>query len=155
MGWVEQKIADYKATAAALTPLWNSVRDSIGEAVTDFQYGIHMPGVGHTDCRARGKMCVRVQKPGRFIEIFLSDTDQSIKSASGGTDLTGSREDGTILDISRYRLKQDRSGLEFYIEGDGGKCVVLSADDVAKRALEKFLFDPFPASGIITRQPTP
>jgi hypothetical protein len=148
MGWVEEKITNYNATAASLTPLWNGLRDSIGGAVTDFKALVSQPGISHSDCRARGKMCVRVQKPGRFIEVFLSEEDHSIRSAAGGTNLNGIAEDGTVLEVSRYRLTGDRSGLEFWMAGDNGVFAVASADDVAKKALEEFLFNPFPVAYI-------
>ena len=139
MGWVEHKIADLQATAKSVTPLWNSLRDSIGEAVTDFQYAIHESGVKHGDCKARGKMCVRVQKPDHFIEIFLSEPDQTIQSVI---------DDGEPQEIARYRLTENRSGLEFSIEN-----IVVSADDIAKRALETFLFERFPLHLVVTRRP--
>lgn len=151
MGWVAQKIEDYKITARSITPLWNSLRDSVGDAVIEFGQSFNMPGVDHSDCRARGRLCIRVQKPGHFIEIFLSESDQSIKLAPGIMDISGSNEDGTIREICRYRLKKDRSDLEFWMEGKDGEFAVASADDVAKQALEKFLFDPFPNHLIIRR----
>jgi hypothetical protein len=153
MGWVEQKIADHLRTKESIVPLWNSLRDSIGEAVTDFQLAVHTPGVSHGDCRARGRLCIRVQKPGRFIEIFLPENDQTVQSAPGVTELNGPIEDGTIQEICRYRLNKDRSGLEFFIQNDRGETEVLSADEVARRVLEPFLFVPFPTT-IVRRQTT-
>jgi hypothetical protein len=83
MSWVRQEINDHQTAAMSVTPLWNSLRDSIGDAVTEFKMMVSQPGVDYTDCRARGPMCMRVQKPGAFIEIFLSPDDQTIKFLSG------------------------------------------------------------------------
>lgn len=55
----------------------------------------------------------------KFIEIFLSPDDQTIKLASGTTTINGSLEDGAMRDICRYRLTADRSGLEFIVSNDG------------------------------------
>jgi hypothetical protein len=142
MGWVQKKIREHQQTAESLVPLWNSLRDSVGDAVAEFKTLVSQPGVDHGDCRARGTLCVRVQKPGRFVEIFLSQSDQTIRIAGGSIDLAGSSDDGKDREICRYRLRESGSGLEFFRNGEGA----MSADDVARAALETFLFDPFPAN---------
>lgn len=83
MGWIKERAADHRATIAFITPLWNSLRDSIGAAVREFNETFNVPGVDRSDCEARAMPCVRVAKPGQFIEIFLSESGQSIKSVIG------------------------------------------------------------------------
>lgn len=139
MGWVEDKIKDRRATEKFTTVLWNALRDSIGDAVTDFQVNVHLPEVSSKDCKARAPLCMRVEKGGSFIEIFLVKDDQSIQKSGDG--------DGDSL-IARYRLKADKSGLQFYREGEGSD-VILTADMVARCALEDFLFTPFPLATIV------
>ena len=59
---VEKKIEDHLVTAKAILPLWNSLRDAVGEAVTDFQSVVHGHSVSRADCTAHGPQCMRVQK---------------------------------------------------------------------------------------------
>ena len=145
MGWVRQKIADRQTAIMSLTPLWNSLRDSIGDAITEFTGLVSQPGVDYMDCRARGPMCMRVQKPGKFIEVFLSQSDQKVKSSIGVINLGGETGTSDDHEICSYRLTEDRSALEFCISGEAHD---LSADEVAQRALEQFLLEPFPTQYI-------
>ena len=150
MGWVEQEITDYTKTAECLPPLWDSLRDSIGRAVEDFKALVSQPGVGRADCHARGPKCVRVQKPGASLEIFLSPLDKQIKNAPGTLALDSTHDYPEETTICGYRLKVDRSGLEFCsLTGE-----TLTADDVSKLALRRFLLDPFPAA-YVRPQKTP
>lgn len=140
MGWVQQKLKDHQITDESITPLWNSLRDSIGAALMEFKASVSQPSIDHGDCTARGTLCVRVWKPGTFIEIFLSTSDQTVKMASGGITVNSSTEEGAPRNIACYRLNKDRSGLEFCTAANS----LASAEDVAKEVLESFLFDPFP-----------
>ena len=148
MGWVRDKIADYKVTQKELPRLWNSLRDSIGQSIAEFSDSISRPSVSHADCAARAKPCVRISKPGQFIEIFLSSSDQSIKIASGTITTNSSPEDGTIREVCRYRLTPDRSSLEFAVTDNGTDWIAADANEVSRRALETFLFEPFPSGYI-------
>src|ERR1039457_5705937 len=113
MGWVAQKISDHKTTAESLPRLWDSLRDSIGNAVEEFKALISQPGVDRGDCRARGAKCIRVWKPGASIEIYLSPTDATVKLAPGTITIAESADSGDDKTLCGYRLKEDRSGLEF------------------------------------------
>jgi hypothetical protein len=145
MGWVREKIADYKATQQELPRLWNSLRDSIGQSIAEFSDSISRPSVSHADCSARARPCVRISKPGQFIEVFLSTSDQSVKIASGTITISSSMEDGTICEVCRYRLTPDRSKLEFIVtDNNGTDWITADASEVSRRALEPFLFEPFP-----------
>jgi hypothetical protein len=145
MGWVAQKISDHKTTAESLPRLWDSLRDSIGNAVEEFKALISQPGVDRGDCRARGAMCIRVSKPGASIEIFLSPTDATVRLAPGtNTTIAEESESGAEKTLCGYRLKKDRSELEFCrCNGEA-----LTADDVSILALDPFLLDPFPSAYI-------
>ena len=145
MGWVAQRIEDHKKTVEYLPRLWDSLRDSIGNAVEEFKALVAQPGVDRGDCRARGLMCIRVYKPGASLEIFLSPSDATVKLAPGTNTITGT-DAGEEKMLCGYRLKGDRSGLEFH--GTGG--VSLTADDVSRLALATFLLDPFPSEYIRT-----
>ena len=109
MGWVAQKISDHTKTAESLPRLWDSLRDSIGNAVEEFKALVSQPGVDRGDCRARGSMCIRVCKPGASIEIYLSPTDATVKLAPGTIAVAGATDSGDEKQICGYRLKQDRS----------------------------------------------
>ena len=141
MGWVAQRIQDHKKTEEHLPRLWDSLRDSIGSAVEEFKALISQPGVDRGDCRARAAKCIRVWKPGASVEIFLSPTDATVRLAPGTTTIEESYDTGEEKILCGYRLKEDRSGLEFTsIEGQS-----LTADDVSRLALASFLLDPFPS----------
>jgi hypothetical protein len=131
MGWVRERIESEVTIAKSIMPLWNTLRDSIGTTVTEYNALTIGSEVNRLDCQARAVPCIRVQKSGAFIEIFLSESDGKVKSAVGAT--CADRE------ICGYRVNGNRTGLEFF-EGDN----ILSADDVAQRALEDFLFVPPP-----------
>lgn len=70
------------------------------------------------------------------MEIFLSKPDQTVRAV---IQENGTTQNGEALEICRYRMNKDRSDLEFSVANESA-----SADDVAKLAIEKFLFDPFP-----------
>jgi hypothetical protein len=118
----------------------NSLRDSIGSAVAEFDTSIDESGVSVSDCAARAKPCMRVQKPGRFIEIFLSPEDRTIRSA---VQENGGHSAEEVV-VCHYRLNSDMPKLEFFVGKEIGDPRVVSADQVAQLALEQFLFTPFP-----------
>jgi len=138
MGWVSQRIEDHQKISESLSPLWNTLRDSVGHAITEYKSRVSAI-MDYSDCHARGWMCIRVQKAGSFIEIFLSSSDQKVKSALGLIDLNRNTETPGVRDICGYRLKEDRSALEFHAGANS-----ITSDNVAQRALEEFLFQPFP-----------
>jgi len=138
MGWVRERINAQVTMAQSLVPLWNTLRDSVGNAITEYNALVSTPSVEHSDCRARGPLCLRVSKPGHFIEVFMSEFDQKIKLAQGTTGFSGEAESPGDREVCGYRLREDGTGLEFC--GSSG----LSSDEVARLALEEFLFTPSP-----------
>jgi len=107
---------------------------------------ITQPGVDHGDCTARATPCIRIRKPGFSIEIFLSPDDQTVRSVIQSNDTLV--QNGNGQEVCRYRLNEDRSGLEFCMDNGSGEMIAASADEVSERALERFLLDPFPAGYI-------
>ena len=110
MGWVEDEFLDHAAYERLTPRLWDSVRDSSGQAVHEFN--VRMGGVAVfqlKDCTARGPHCLRIQKTGEkpSIEVFLDTGDRSFKAAAGS---------GKARRICGYRLLTDRSALEFFGE---------------------------------------
>jgi hypothetical protein len=133
MGWVEDEFLD-RAAYGRLTPrLWDSVRDSVGQSVIEFNTTMGSQFVELQGCTARGTFCFRIHNIDRDnnIEVFLDTGDLSLKAAVGR---------GKAIRVSSYRLMTGRSALEFF--GDEGP---LAVDQVCKKAISEFLFAPFPA----------
>ena len=139
MGWVAEKFKEHEDTKNHLDGLWNGLRDSCQIAVSEFVVKIDQLNVERRDCSARGKRCQRITKGTQFIEIFISESDQSVRSALG--------TDKEIV-LAYYRLKDGGKGLEFFEERDGGS-VSITADVVCRKALEEFLFNPPPFGYLI------
>ena len=106
----QKEIEDHRITETSTTDLWNSLRDGIGTAIIEFK---------RRRCRQSITAIVRPVGrcvsgfEGRFIEIFISQSDQTVKLASGGITTVSSTEEGTPRDVARYDLNKDRTGLEF------------------------------------------
>jgi hypothetical protein len=135
MNWVEQKIRDDRTAEASLLPLWSGLRDAIGNAVDHFCQFVHDPRVASKDCKARGKYCIRIERGELCLEVFLVPTERVVKYAGFGKD---------EIPICRYRLNTDRKALEFFRDANDGEAVVISSEEIAKAALEEFLFEPYP-----------
>jgi len=125
MGWIKNKYLDDKTYLDGLVQLWDGVRDSIGLAVIEFnQYA--NGSVTHKDCTARSEYCVRIEKEGGSIEVFIDPMTRCVKKST---------KPGEDAIICKYRPRQDHLGLEFSNDGDA-----LGPEEVCKRALESFLF---------------
>jgi hypothetical protein len=135
MAWVSDKISENTVISTKIGALWNSLRDSIGDALTEFQLSVHNSGVSGKDCKARGRFCIRIEKNDSSIEVFLDLSHRLVKS--GSLDL----EEKTLCG---YRLDAARQGLEFFAIQDALSSSPLSAEEVSRIALEEFLFTPFP-----------
>lgn len=142
MAWVEDKIAEHKLISKSLQPLWNTLRDSIGEAVTEFQLNVHDSGVSCNGCKTRGRYCMRILRGEKSIEVFLDLSDRTVKLAI---------LDGDGVPVSGYRPNGTGSALEFFSIAENLPPASISAEEVSRAALEKFLFSPFPIA-IITQQ---
>jgi hypothetical protein len=116
-------------------PLWNSLRDAIGTSVREYVEMVVTPNVNAYDCTARAtRCCVRVAKNDtEFLEVYLNPDDQTIRVAGEEFEKTA----------AWCRLNADRSDLEFYVPCDDGSST-LTLEDVARRVLEKFFFEPYP-----------
>lgn len=122
--------------AALINGLSNSLRDSIGEVVVEFNSRVASTTnpISRKDCKSFGQFCQRVEKTnGEFIEVFFDEENRSVNV-----------KDEAPRPICEYGLDATRSRLEFFNVEPDNKRTVLSADLVSRLALEKFLFTPFP-----------
>lgn len=137
MGWVEDRFVEREAYAQGVHALWNEVRDSMGRSKTEFnRLTANTRHVLNTsDCHARGAFCLRVSRTpteAATLELFLDEGGRFLKSSTGS-----GQPDVTVC---AFRIAEDRSRLEFYVEGEG----TISADRACERAASSFLFTPFP-----------
>jgi hypothetical protein len=147
MGWVEEKF-QYESDLKRFVPqLWDEMRDRIGVAVAEFNGHTSDASEKHLevkDCTSMGPYCRRVSK--RFgaasIEIFLHDKVRLLKASS--LHATPTMESGEVRSggktIGGYRIKADRSGAEFFLEG--GDQPSISVERACQLALEEFVFSP-------------
>ena len=131
MGWVADKIAENTVITKKIEGLWNSLRDSVGEAMAEFQIAVAGSDVHGKDCKARGRFCIRIEKQDSFLEVFLDQSHRLVKSANLDSERT----------ICGYRLDASRQGLEFF-----------ASDPVAVLSADEFLFMPFPER-LMTKTP--
>jgi hypothetical protein len=136
MGWVNDKF-DEKATYAAEVPrLWKRMRDSIAEAVSDFNHRTNdaANNLNHTDCRAKGNYCTRIQKSidNSSIEIYLDESAQSLNASRGGHTAHGK--------VCGYRISGDRKGAEFFAQDAEGIARAISVEEACKLAIAEFIF---------------
>jgi len=141
MGWVENTFADEVVYINSIAGLWNAMRDSVGVTVHEFTKRTSGSGIPLTrkDCKARGQYCIRVEKgqqPPSSVEVFLDEQDKTLKVS-----LPDEPERARL--VCGYRLKADRSGLEFFDVVDG-TASQLSTEAACEKALRDFLFMPFP-----------
>jgi hypothetical protein len=136
MGWVENRFLDEVAYSREIPKLWNKVRDSLGQSASEFNARIKSvgPEVSITDCMAKGKLCVRLQRDESTIEIFLNASERALKT------YTPNSPDKTV---AHFRLTPARDELEFFVERDG-ITIGISVDGICELAVASFLFDPFP-----------
>src|ERR1700676_2240532 len=112
MGWVKDRFSEHSAYAAEVPKLWDKMRDSIGEAVTEFNERTSgTPNtLARTDCMSKSKYCVRIQKAlnNSSIEVYLDEGDRS---------LNVSRQDRAPINnkICGYRITEDHKGAEFVV----------------------------------------
>ncbi len=134
---MEQEFVDEQAYRRGVPALWNEVRDGIGLALIEFNARLFgLQEATAKDCTSKGQWCLRVLKSvdGSTIEVFIDEAERAVKSAAPL---------GEPSTVCRYRLKQDRSGLELFTESLDAQRV-LSADDACRAALHDFLLKPFP-----------
>jgi len=141
MGWVDDRFKREAATSRKIGPLWDSIRDSIGRAV--MEYNRHVSGTDCTvyraDCTAKANMCMRLEMRGtkpRSVEVFIDDNEPSLNVYDGVT--KESKE------ICRYRLNDDLTAIELYSENPDSISTILTVDSACEKALSNFLFRPFP-----------
>ena len=60
MSWVEDRFKEREAVNRGVTPLWHSVRDSIGQAGTDYNGRVRGTPfqIKSTDCTSRSSLCM-------------------------------------------------------------------------------------------------
>jgi hypothetical protein len=138
MGWVEKRFSDHLRLTREIPRLWDQVRDSIGQAV--LEYNARTDGsrnhIDHTDCTARARLCARLHqtRDGSTIEVFLNEDDASLRTAT---------RDGTENIVCHYRLMANAEGLEFFVNKDADTRAV-SVVDACEMAIRAFIFNPFP-----------
>jgi hypothetical protein len=143
MGWVKDKFNEHLAYAAETPKLWNRVRDSIGEAVVEFNEGTTGTGntLDHTDCMAKGKYCTRIHKAidNSSIEVYLDEDNRSLNILRQGLMASG--------EICRYRITEDHKGAEFFVKEPHETALrTISVEQACQMAIAEFIFTPFPAS---------
>jgi len=92
-----------------------------------------------SDCTSKSHLCTRIEmkRKGSFIEIFIDVDEPVLKVYSpAGTE---------SLEICRYRVNADRSGLELYVKKPDQTTSMISPEEACKLALHDFLFKPFPS----------
>jgi hypothetical protein len=143
MGWVENRFLDEEKYEETLSSLWNEFRDALGTAVKEFSRrvsGSNSAPLSRKDCTARGNQyCVRLQKshPDESLEVFIDENDKSLKTALQS-------EPSVIKTVCNYRLKADRSGLEFAAPNAENGFTSLGIEAACEMAIGSFLFSPFP-----------
>lgn len=141
MNWVDERFAEQQAYIDNIAGFWNEMRDSAGDAVNRFNNWLagttHGAPIRRKDCASLGSYCMRVEKASdnSWIEIFLDEANRKLKVSA----VSNSRETTTICG---YRLNEDRDGLEFFTDRDGG----IAIETACERVLGDFLFRPFPAA---------
>lgn len=140
MGWMEDVFVERLAVNRGVGALWNEMRDSVGQALMEYgQRTLNLavvPAFRSTDCQARGRFCIRVVKhpDAAWLEIFLDQANRVLKTAQEG---------GVEKDVCQYRLGDQ--GLQFYTESEEAGVTPISIESACRKALEKFMLDPFPA----------
>jgi hypothetical protein len=137
MGWVEDKFSNRVLVNRALPQLWNAMRDSIGQAV--LEYNSRVAGTGQElsseDCKSNGRFCRRIEKKidGGVLEVYLDTTDATLKVFQQPSSATKA--------VCSYRLHD--SGLEFFLAMPNGD-IAKTPDAACQMAMDEFLFKPFP-----------
>jgi hypothetical protein len=137
MGWVGNRIRETEELPKHLPSLWNSMRDSIGMAVSEFKQRYasdaaeeHLSAV---DCSAMGRFCRRVTKAfgSVAIEVFLEEKAGTLNT-SAWMGLPSST-------VCRYRLAAGKAEAEFFTDGADGPRT-LHVEGACRMALESFIF---------------
>ncbi len=121
--------------------MWDRVRDSIGAAV--FEFNERTKGtpntIDHTECMAKGQYCTRIHKAidNSSIEVYLDESDHSLNVLQEGRMSLGK--------ICGYRITEDHKSAEFFMhEPHETASRAISVDDACQKAVEEFIFNPFP-----------
>lgn len=137
MGWVNERIKD-EVAYRLLPKFWNAMRDAVGTAAEEFRgHSLidESEALTWSDCRTKARCCVRVNRRGNSIEVYLDESDKTLK--------TFMVSDATTTTVCEYRLGKSRADLELFIQDENGSRV-LTEDQACEKALEGFLFNPLP-----------
>jgi hypothetical protein len=131
MGWVGDKFQNDSDFKTFTPQLWNAVRDSIGVAVEEFNAHTSDASFKHleaTDCTSMGTYCRRITRGASSIEVFLNDRTRTL----------GVKMDAaTRKEVCGYRIKEDRTGAEFFFKSTGD---AMDVEIACRVALEVFIF---------------
>jgi hypothetical protein len=141
MGWVDDTFRERIASETEVPKLWDSLRDSIGLAVEEFnrRTAASLDTLERNNCMAMGRHCLRVRRTlgGSAIEVFLDEQNQSLTVARNGLNKL----------VCGYRLSKDLSQAEFFIQKEGDTPErMLPVEEACRRALKELLFSPFPTA---------
>ena len=141
MGWVDDKFKERLAINSGTSMLWNALRDSIGFCAEE--YNDRVKGTEdqlyRADCKASSPLCHRIEKRGatpQAIEIFIDAEEPLLKTLS--------QPSGTVKTICAYRVKSDKSGVEFFESKADGATEAIHPSVACEMALSEFFFKPFP-----------
>jgi UPF0288 family protein (methanogenesis marker protein 3) len=138
MGWVKQRIADADAYKTLTLPLWNSLRDAVGAAVTEFNdHASIVPDdrLRRSDCQSQARYCIRVTRGNRSIELFLNESDRSVQI---------SELPNPARTVAQFKLNRERDELDLSTSTVDGQWEEATADTVCEMALSDLLFTPPP-----------
>jgi hypothetical protein len=132
MGWVADKLRDDADYPRLISKLWIDMRDSIGQAVSEFNKTtseISEDYLAVKDCAAMGQYCRRVTKAfgALWVEVFLDEETRTLNTSQNVT-------------VCGYRVKQDRSAAEFFVEDADGPAIAV--EHACQLALKDFIFTP-------------
>ena len=135
MGWVEDRF-QYESDLKRFIPqLWDEMRDRISVAVAEFNGHTSDAAQNHLeakDCTSMGTYCRRVTKHFGAVstEVFLHEKNLTLHAKS---------HSGALTTVCKYRIRADRTGAEFFLDGHGDSFPI-GVDEACKMALESFIF---------------
>jgi hypothetical protein len=140
VSWVDDEFKERIVINNGLLALWNTIRDSIGAAVLEYNQRVYQTDaqLSMSDCTAKSRLCVRLEmkRKNRFIEVFIDENEQALSLCYQAAQ--------ACIEVCRYRANADRSGVELYVRKPDQTTDITNPEEACKIALYDFLFRPFP-----------
>jgi hypothetical protein len=136
---VNDRFDEQLAYAAAVPKLWDRMRDSIGEAIREFNERTSCtPNTLQHGACVEGKYCTRIHKAidSSSIEVCLEEGARTLNISRQGR--------RSPEKICGYRITEDRKSAEFFIQDPDGRARSMSVDEACQRTIGEFIFTPFP-----------